>query len=272
MRKTLSFVAALAFLLSAARLDAQSFAVSHAKVELISRESALVPGRAISIGILFDMEPGWHIYWTNPGDSGEPPRVQWTLPAGLQAGDIRWPVPQKMVHGTVADYGYEGRVLLAVPVQVAADYKGGSPATLAADLRYLICREVCIPAKAQLRLSIPAPGSSAQVPATQELFLQAEKSVPKPAPANWKVQATDDGREFVIALQTGEPESKAEFLPLDEDQVDNAASQSAKSVPQGVQLTVKKSDQLLKPISSLHGLIVLGSRAIEVTAPVSVRR
>src|SRR5579864_944263 len=76
---------------------------SHARVELLAAQAAAQPGRPFQVGLHFQLEPGWHIYWINPGDSGEPPRVKWTLPAGYQAGPIQWPVPQRIEDHSLID-------------------------------------------------------------------------------------------------------------------------------------------------------------------------
>ncbi len=248
---------------------AQSFTAAHAKVSLIAENNALQPGQSAWVGVLFDLEKGWHIYWVNPGDSGERPKIQWQLPAGFQAKEIRWPTPVRLGTGTVIDYGYEGRVLLPVPMQVPADYKSGKPVMLSADIRYLICREVCIPAKAQASLAIPSANTSG-VAADRELFRSTFENSPKPLPSGWKAQASDMGGFFQLSLDTGASESKAAFFPLEEDQVDNAAPQGVTATPRGVQLKLKKSDQLLKPIAALKGVVVLSpGRAYEVTAAVT---
>jgi DsbC/DsbD-like thiol-disulfide interchange protein len=255
---------------------AQSFSLTHAKVSLIAEGSAFQPNQTQWIGVLFDLEKGWHIYWVNPGDSGEPPKIQWQLPSGFHAGDIRWPVPARLGTGTVIDYGYDGRVLLPVPIDVPANYSPASHATLAADVRYLICREVCIPAKAHVTLDAPATGSAAEASVRQQEFRTARQRWPAPMPAGWKVQAADEGPRFVLDLQTGTPETKASFFPLEEDQIDNAAPQRVSQTPHGVQITVKKSDQLLKPIPTLKGVVVFGGgaseRAFEISVPVTSRR
>jgi DsbC/DsbD-like thiol-disulfide interchange protein len=250
---------------------AQSFTASHAKVSLIAENHTLQPGQTAWLGVLFDIEKGWHIYWVNPGDSGERPKIQWQLPAGFQAKEIRWPTPVRLVTGTVIDYGYEGRVLFPVPMQVPADYKSG-PATFSADIRYLICRELCIPAKAQASLTIPS-GNATTAAADHELFRNTFENTPKSLPAGWKAQASDNGGFFLLSIDTGTSESKATFFPLEEDQIDNAASQNVMPTPRGLQIKLKKSDQLLKPISALKGVVAFGpGRAFEVSAPVAGKK
>ena len=251
---------------------AQSFVGSHAKIALLAEGGALKPGQTAWIGLYFDLEQGWHIYWLNPGDSGEPPRIQWSLPKGFRAGDIRWPVPVRLVTGSVIDYGYQGRVLLAVPLQVPPDYNPSAAATLAADVKYLICREVCIPAKAHAALLLPPAKDTPDTAATNRLFEDAREHWPKPLPAGAKAQASDDGKNFVLSLESGSPETKAAFFPIEEDQLDNDAPQMVTHAGTRTQITLKKSDQLRKPISVLKGVVVFGpDRAYQVAAPVSAR-
>jgi DsbC/DsbD-like thiol-disulfide interchange protein len=246
---------------------AQSFTATHAKISLISENNSLQPGQTAWVGVLFELEKGWHIYWENPGDSGEPPRIQWQLPAGFEAKQMRWPTPERLGTGTVIDYGYQGRVLLPVSISVPASYQASKPATLSADIRYLICREVCIPAKAQASLSVPS--GNANTATDRELFRAAFDSTPKAWPAGWKAQASSNGGFFVLTLDSEKSESKAQFFPLEEDQIDNAAAQVATATARGVQIKLKKSDQLLKPISVLRGVVVFGpGQSFQVSAPV----
>jgi DsbC/DsbD-like thiol-disulfide interchange protein len=259
-------------LTSAPGAAAQSFTASHAKVSLIAENNSLQPGKTALVGVLFDLEKGWHIYWVNPGDSGEPPKIQWQLPAGFQAKEIRWPTPVRLGAGKVIDYGYEGRVLLPVPIQVPFSYQPAKPVALSADIRYLICREVCIPAKAQASLSIPSANANGEA-AARELFRGALDNSPKPWPAGWKAQVSDNGGFFVLSLETGMSEPRSTFFPLQEDQIDNSAVQGIEANPRGVVLKLKKSDQLQKPISTLKGVVVLGpGRAFEVSAAVAGKR
>ena len=251
---------------------AQSFTVTHAKVSLIAENNSLQAGQITWVGVLFDLEKGWHIYWVNSGDSGERPKIQWQLPPGFQAKEIRWPTPVRLGAGTVIDYGYEGLVLLPVPIQEPADYKAGKPVMLSTDIRYLICREVCIPAKTQASLAIP-PTSAGSQAADGELFRSTFENSPKAWPTGWKAQVSDNGGFFLLSLDTGASEPKATFFPLEEEQIDNSAAQSVAPYPRGMVIKLKKSDQLLKPISALKGVVVFGAgRAFEVTAPVSGKK
>ena len=87
----------------------------HLRVKLAVAEEALYAGlQPNDVGVYFSLEPGWHIYWMNPGDAGEPPHFHWTLPKGVTASAVQFPVPERIALGSMADYGYKGDVLFCV--------------------------------------------------------------------------------------------------------------------------------------------------------------
>lgn len=255
-------------------VDAQTAAPPHAKVELVAENNALEAGRVAWMGIGFDLESGWHIYWVNPGDAGDPPHIEWHLPPNFRAGDIRWPVPARLPTGSLVDYGYEGHVLLAVPLQVPPDYKPGTPSALDADVRYVICREVCIPARAKVALTFPSTaGAPADAAARRALFTAARARWPQPLPAAWEIHASDNGGHVFLSLQSGRPEATVTFFPLDPDYIDNAAPQVVAPAERGVRLTLQKADPSSKPLSLLKGVVVLApDRAFEISVPVTAQR
>jgi DsbC/DsbD-like thiol-disulfide interchange protein len=248
---------------------AQSPAGEHVKLELVSEQSAFVSGEELFLGIQFILEDGWHTYWINPGDSGEPPRIQWHLPRGFQAGAIQWPSPARLTTPPFTDYGYEHQVLLMVPVRLPAKLRDGETEKIAAQVHYLICRDVCIPGQKQLELSLPVKNQAAPSPG-REMFAAARARVPRPTPRNWRISAASIGDEFILNLHTGESTEVLQFLPLDAEQIENVASQDATVFSGGVRLHLKKSNQLLRPIARLRGVIVVDSeRAYLVNVPVS---
>ena len=117
--------------------SSQSPAESHSKVEIIAQQSPTHPDRLSRVGLLFQLDKGWHIYWQNPGDSGEPPKVQWQLPPGLVAGAIQWPPPTRLGGGAVVDYGYEGQVLLIASITGAVKGNVRLISDISADVKYI---------------------------------------------------------------------------------------------------------------------------------------
>lgn len=139
------------------------------------------PGKPLWLGLQIKHQPEWHTYWKNPGDSGLPITLEWTLPQGLVAGDIEWPIPHKIPLGNLANYGYEGTVLLPVPVTVTSAFAGGAlpGARLQVRLKgsWLVCRKECIPEEGDFALDLPVAGSTALHGAD---FEAARKAAPRP--------------------------------------------------------------------------------------------
>ncbi|MFM1978868.1 MAG: hypothetical protein RLZ68_133 [Pseudomonadota bacterium] len=122
------------------------------------------PGKTVWVGLQLIHQPHWHTYWKNAGDSGLPTQLQWTLPEGITAGDIAWPAPQKIAIGSLANYGYEGTVLLSVPLTIGPSFKAdASSKDLEVKLfaSWLVCRTECVPQDGNFVLRIPAQGSTA---------------------------------------------------------------------------------------------------------------
>lgn len=138
----------------------------HVRAELIAQApQGVAPGQPLWLGLQLTHQPDWHSYWKNPGDSGLPTELHWELPAGLEAGEVAWPVPHPIRVGTMVNYGYEGEVLLAVPLQVTPLFKPPllSTGNVTVRLRasWLVCRVECIPEEGQFALSLPVQGSTA---------------------------------------------------------------------------------------------------------------
>jgi DsbC/DsbD-like thiol-disulfide interchange protein len=271
------FSAALGFLvallLCAGGAQASGSPIPHGTLELIAENQSIAIGHPFYLGLHFQLEKGWHIYWVNPGDSGEPPRVIWQLPPGLSPGVIEWPAPLRLGTSSVVDFGYQDAVTLMVPVHTETSLAPQPLARLGAEIKVLVCREICIPGRTQLSLTLPI---KSQPPApdvrTRELFAAARKDLPRPAPQNWKVSADDAKDSFVLAANVTPKITRALFFPLAEAQIDNSAPQILQPQASGFRLTVRKSDRLLKPIERLQGvLVVSGNRAYLIDVPVRKR-
>jgi len=258
-------------LLGAASALAEGTPIPHGTLELIARNQWVAAGHRLDLGLRFQLEKGWHIYWINPGDSGEPPRVQWQLPAGLTAGAMEWPTPRRFETASIVDYGYEDRVLLVVPLHAAASLAAQQPVRLGAEVKLLVCsHEMCIPGKAELSLTLPIK-SQPPTPDVQnldarndDLFTATRRSLPRPAPANWRFSLADASDSFVLSANlgrqiTGHQITQAIFFPLAESQIENAAPQKLLPVATGFRLTLRKSDRLLQPIKRLKGVLVLSA-------------
>lgn len=143
-----------------------SVRTEHVEAELIAANASFEPGKPLAVALRLKMIPHWHTYWRNPGDSGQPTTVEWTLPQGWSAGPILWPPPQRLPAGPFVNFGYEGEVLLLTDIAVPAHAAG--EAMLTARASWLVCNEErCIPEEADLTLALPAGAGEASPAATE---------------------------------------------------------------------------------------------------------
>jgi len=264
---------ALIFLLAAgvsAVAASSSADVTHLHVQLVVPESYLYSGARNDAGLYFKLEPGWHIYWKNAGDSGEPPRIRWTLPEGIAAGELQYPAPKRLPLGPLMDFGYENEVLFPMPLVVAKTVKPGA-AVLQAKVDWLVCREVCIPGKADLEIQrqIAAPNavSQAQVAPDFDIWTRLATPLPEPLPASAKAifQPTADG--FRLAFQSGQRETTAQFFPSEQNIISNPAPQTATPTATGLILDLKKDPNIAANPAHLSGVLELSNgRAYEIAA------
>ena len=272
MRRFRSIFVMLAVLaaVTVARAGSSAADAPHLHVQLVAPEDQVYPGGNNMLGLYFKLEPGWHVYWKNAGDSGEPPRIRWTLPAGVTAGPLQFPAPKRLPLGPLMDFGYENEVLYPIKLDVAPNVKSGK-AELIANVDWLVCREVCIPGKAELKLLL---GLSASQPATMDgsgedaaLMKRLASTLPQPLPANVKVafQPAQDG--FRLGVETGKRETSAQFFPADQDTLVNPAPQKVSPTAKGLVLDLKKDANLSAAPKQLNGVLELsGGRAYELAA------
>ena len=175
LRAAIFFIATCAVLTGASaqillRGTTQTGAVSaivqteQVRAELLAHApDGVEPGNTIWLGLQLKHLPHWHTYWSNPGDSGLPTTLQWTLPAGLTAGDIAWPTPQRIPVGSMANFGYKDTVLLPVPLTVGKDFKAPANGMLEVALtaNWLVCLQECIPQEGKFVLQVSTRGSTA---------------------------------------------------------------------------------------------------------------
>ncbi len=152
----------------------------QARAELVAHApDGVRAGQTLWLGLQITHQSGWHTYWKNPGDSGLPTQLTWTLPEAFKAGEIAWPAPRKLPLGNLANYGYEGTVLLPVPVTVPAGF-AAEQLTVRLKATWLICKKECIPQDGEFELSVPARASYApQGRAFEAAWAAAPRDLPK---------------------------------------------------------------------------------------------
>lgn len=251
--------------------------VDNVEVELVADRAALVPGEPMQIGLRIRHDPQWHTYWRNPGDSGLPTQVELRLPAGFDAGPIRWPVPQRLFIPPLANYGYEGEIVLPMALDAPASLAGGS-VRLEASASWLMCREVCIPGEARLSLELPVQRDGTAAPSRfAALFDAAARRMPQ-RPLETLVHAS--GETLSIGLP-GTP-TRAEFFPYREGFVRNAAEQVLYAIdegPVGARLAVQLSEDGVRQLreagdallAAAAGVVIVDGEPLEIDARAATR-
>lgn len=125
------------------------------KATLVSDVSSVKPGDTFSVGVLFELKPGWHIYWKNPGDSGLPTTLNLDLPKGFEEGSLKWPVPEKFISNNVnLNYGYKDSILLWREIKAPDDVSRIFPLEIKGKTSWVSCREICIPGETDVKLNL----------------------------------------------------------------------------------------------------------------------
>jgi thiol:disulfide interchange protein DsbD len=241
----------------------------HVHVQLVVPVSGFNPGEPADAGLYFKLEPGWHIYWKNPGDAGEPPHIHWTLASGITAGPLEFPPPKRLPLGPLMDFGYEDEVLFPLVLNVAQTVKTG-PVMLHANVDWLVCQATCIPGKAELEVTrgiAPAPAEPVYLVSERDLFKRLSGHLPMPLPSTSKAIFQLSSTGFRLLIKTGQRELSATFFPEDQDILDNPAPQKFMPTANGLILDLKKDANLSANPTQLKGVLELsGGRAYEIVA------
>ena len=172
------------------------------KASIATDVTHFAPGKPFLAAITLTLEPEWHVYWINPGDSGLPTQITWSLPDGWSSQALAMPVPKTFTQpGDIAGYGYENSVTFLASITPPLTATG--PAPLTATVSYLVCKDVCLPGKQTLSLTLQAAADSTPVasPAGSAIATQAKLSLPasKPLSPQSTVDVTPTG--FNIAAR-----------------------------------------------------------------------
>ena len=221
---------------------------AHTQVEIVTDQAAIEPGAKFHAGILFRMDPEWHIYWKNPGDSGMTPVIEWKLPEGMTAGEIEWPVPEKIDLPPLSSYGYEKEVLLAAPFKVADSFSANQPVVIRAKVEWLACKVECIPGKAELELRMPFKNQSG-------LFEKTRAQYPlKNPPGPIRAFQTEKNLKIIFSGTTARAELY--FFPENPELIQHAEPQALSGSGRGYELSIPLAVTHPKNLTRLRGILV----------------
>ncbi|KPF70764.1 hypothetical protein IP69_09025 [Bosea sp. AAP35] len=264
---------ALALLAPGMANAAETAAVSTPRVAatLLSSRDAVAPGERFQVALVQKIAPGWHTYWANPGDSGEPTRIAWTLSQGATAGDIQWPAPKAIPVEPLVNFGFEGTVVLPVEIIVPAEAKPGERLTLQAAATWLVCEKICIPEEAAFTLELPVATAAIVDDAAQARIDATRALLPTPAAFKGRLDADGEGLALTLPGLSAAP-ADLRFFPLSDTLIDHAAKQEATSSSDGTRLRLTRSSAFKVADGETTGVVTFteagAPRAFTLTAAV----
>lgn len=221
----------------------------HARVALLADVRGVLPGQPFTLGVQFELDRGWHIYWQNPGDSGQAPRIDWQLPAGFAASAIEWPYPKQVSAPPVVTYGYEDAVLL--PVTVTPPEQASGKVSLRGTVHYLICKDLCLPEQAELTLDLPVSDRAEPDPAGQRAIADARARLPRQLPV--ALTGARFGTHVYLDWPAAHGSDETQFFPDREGQFKHSAGQTLERVGDQLRLTLTTTKT---PVERLTGALV----------------
>ncbi len=257
---------------TAAAQDGRVQRTERIAAELVAMSRWAAPGSTAVVAVRQDIEPGWHTYWRNPGDSGGATTLDWTLPAGMSASEIVWPLPERQRLAGLMNYGYSGEVYLPVPIEIPASARPGTLLPLTVKALFLVCSaEMCVPDELTLTLDLPVrEGAAPADPRHGEAIRAVLEAAPRPAGIEARA-ALENGVLILTAAGgplAGRDPGAAYFFPFEGGVIEHPAAQGGTWGPQGLTLAMQaggdlRSGGLKGPVA---GVLATDLGAWEITA------
>jgi thiol:disulfide interchange protein DsbD len=259
-----SLLLILAFLSPFSAAWGAAVRTEHVTAELVTENTTLRAGAANQVGVRLEMVPHWHTYWRFPGDSGLPTEIVWHLPAGWSAGPLEWRKPERLFVPPLVNYGYEGETLIGAPLTVPPGAAGVFE--LGASVSWLVCKEECVPEKAELALKVRvAPGRPKAGPLAYVFRrLAAEQPRKLASPVATEEKGASIG--IVVPGEVAGSLAAADFLPLAPMLVKGDAPPKVEKKGGSTVLWLAKSDPFDAKAETLPGMLITAGGTYEVSA------
>ena len=237
----------------------------NVRAELLADVAAVKPGEPFWVALRETIRPKWHTYWKNPGESGLPTEISWTLPPGVKADPIVWPRPHLFDISGIINYGFQDEAILLVRITPPADLSGTLKLQAAAN--WLVCEDVCIPEEGKFELALPVTAMGAPAsPATRSIFDKARQSVPLPSPWPARYGVAKSGDPTLIVEAKGlkaDTIRNVYFFPAEWGPIASMARQNAVIGADGIRIPLKRGDAKGGLPAELAGILVLTEKTAD---------
>lgn len=254
----------LALSLLAGTAQASTIETEFVRGDFHFEHTVVAPGEKTMLALDMTLAEGWHTYWKNAGDSGQPVEITWKAPDGVTIGETQWPAPHRQPFEPMMNYGYSDRSTLLMPITVPQDWPEGKSVEMTADVFWLVCREVCIPEQGSASVSLKTGPTTEKSSAVRDVFIQARASVPTPSPYDASYEFDDKSVKIHFA---GDAFSNAKLkdtyaFPAEWGVIDHAGVQVASVDAGGLTLTIPRSPENDEaPAGPLGGVLELTETA-----------
>ncbi len=278
MMKRLTLAAAMIGIAAAWTLStprAQVLSSGNVEAELVSDVLEIPAGGTFWIALRQKIRPNWHTYWKNPGDSGEPTRIEWNLPLGFEASEIHWPAPERIPVGPLMNFGYAGEIFLLTEIAAPTALKEGQQVLISAHAEWLVCEEICIPEEADLKISLRATTGDAQADPVWAPDIEATRlALPQQAPwptriamLNDEVAVSVEADDLIEAFRSGRIKDVT-FFPNVDGIIRNAAPQTMRYGGVGFSISVEPGYKVanlgsIESFDPVGGVVVIREQALD---------
>ena len=220
------------------------------EVSLVAGERT---GDKVELAFVMRPKPGWHGYWQNPGDAGQPATVEWTLPAGATAGPLRYPVPQRLLISGLMNYVFEREHALLTELRLPSGTRASLRVT--ATIRYLVCTDrICVPESATVSTDA-LRGSSLE---------RWKQALPRPLGGEGRFEVRGETLRLGVPMPASAAAADPYFYPLTERVADYAAAQRVSR--NGDWLIVETKAGEARPPAIEGVLAIGGGQGLSLTA------
>jgi DsbC/DsbD-like thiol-disulfide interchange protein len=261
-------------LLSVVLFLARSSEAAHTRARLILSTELARPGETVLAGVYLKMDPNWHTYWRNAGDSGLATSIDWKLPEGVSTQGIQWPVPEKLSEEGLTTYIFRDEVVLLVPLKLAANLKAG-PHELKARVSWLECEVKCVPGDAEVKAMLNI-GPETKRSKEADQITAWQKKLPQTGPglglrAWWENEPASDSRMLLLEWTSSNAVDEADFFPYGSEEFEIPGKTEKPGGPSGKQRLRLQVNKLKRWPDRISGVLMLKKDDQPVAREIEVR-
>ena len=233
-------IVVLTLALASPGLRAQSVVENeYTTTEIIAEARGFEAGKTLWFAIRQELRPGWHVFWTNPGDAGLPLRLDWTLPDGFESGAVEHPAPVYIPVGPLASYAHEGAPVFLVSVTAPETAAAGDIVDVAIDASWQACEDICVPEEGRFEFSVPVDAEPQTNTAYADIFAAARAALPEDIDADAGFAVEGGAYRLELAAPAGFDSDGAFYFAGAEGLIEPSGAQQFEQLGERLRVTLR---------------------------------